>query len=147
MSIMAFVTDDSRTTYRLSEYDDEDDKYTAGSILFQRRSKSVSFFDIDTVHYYNSDDCSSVTTCTSDSSEDTNTTLTLEEIEKEVRSKMQANSSADHTTSCPYTRLDLPFKISSAHLSALQICLHAEIDPVGEFFEGVYMYEVWTRPC
>jgi hypothetical protein len=138
------------TAYRLSEYDDDDnDRYqsTNQKHSLQRR-KSVSFFDIDTVHYYNSDDCSE-TSYSSSSSSDTSdssccTFLEYDDIANDLTS-MILHLLGSQSPLLPYFRLDLAYRIPPGHMARLQEHFRADIDLVGEFFAGVHMYEVWSR--
>ena len=106
------------------------------------RRKSVSFFDIDTVHYYDSDDTSE--SCSSMSSaEREGEHLSYQNAQIHIFDLIQEKTSEEKTG--PYFRIDLPFKLPVEYIEPLQNEFNADFDFVGEFFTDIYMYEVWSR--
>mmetsp|Transcript_8756 Transcript_8756/g.14903 ORF Transcript_8756/g.14903 Transcript_8756/m.14903 type:complete len:145 (-) Transcript_8756:227-661(-) len=109
-----------------------------------QRTRSVSFFDIDKVHYYNSDECS--LTCSASSSDDEETTQAqdFDSVRKYMTTLIDEKPISEREAG-PYFRVDLTYKIPCQHLEKLQDYFNSDIDLVGEFFEGVFMYELWKR--
>jgi hypothetical protein len=132
-------------SYRLSEYDEGHSRQ--GNIYQrhhyqQQRRKSVSFFDIDTVHYYHSDDDAEADT--SDSNDSCQAApLNYKEIQNDITDKI--NQKSNEQKSGPYFRIDMSYKIPIEYIEKLQLQFKCDIDFVGGFFTDVYMYEVWTR--
>jgi hypothetical protein len=120
------------TSFNLSEQDDNPQHQ-----LQLMTQKSVSFFDIDIIHYYDSDDTDVVS-----SDSDDNPTPDCDDVEKHISTIIAATTD---TISSPYFRVDLPYKIPEEYLEFLQASFNADLDFVGEFFADVYMYEVWAR--
>ena len=141
----------------LSEFDDCVNHYiTKKHPSIYQRQRSVSFYDIDTVHYYNSDDCSAMSSSGFSDSSDEDNQLTspsssprmkYEDIVQLITTLLQdqAQEGTPDMPPAPYTRLDMPYRIPCEHMEPLQEAFLAELDLVGEFFADVYMYEVWWR--
>jgi hypothetical protein len=105
--------------------------------------KSVSFFDIDKVHYYNSEDCSLTCSSGSSSDDEDNNIHDCDTVKKNITSLIALKTSSEKSGA--YFRIDLTYKIPAQHIARLQDTFNADIDLVGEFFEDVYMYELWKR--
>jgi hypothetical protein len=112
--------------------------------LYHQQGKSVSFFDIDTVHYYNSDNCSESSSSDSDNDSSNNTTPKYKDIESHLTGIMHEKNK-EQQTGAAYFRIDLPYRIPSDYMSLLQDTFNVDLDAVGDFFTDVYIYEVWPR--